>query len=322
LRIGVTGAGGFVGQALVGRLASEGFAGDLPRVVAIDANLPETLPLEMERAEGDLYDPAFRAALFAEPFDLFFHLAAVPGGAAERDYGSGWKVNVEATIAILDALAAQAKPPRLVFASSIAVFGERLPTDGVFDDTLPLPSMSYGAHKLMMETLIADLARRGKVDGVALRLSGILARPRVKGGHLSAYMSDILHALRAGEPFTCPVSEDAPSWFMSRARCVDNLMHAATLPGAQVGTRRAFTLPALRLTMGELVDGAATHFGREVCKLVTYEPDVALQALFGSYPPLSTEIAKRLGFRDDGSAAELVCAALGLDASPVAGVAA
>lgn len=308
MRIGVTGAGGFVGAALLGRLAREGGA----QIVAVDARLGETLPAGVRRAEGDLTDPAFLGALFAEPFDAFFHLAAVPGGAAERDYRAGWRVNVEASVAILEALAAQARPARLVFASSIAVFGAPLPAGGVDDDTLPLPSMSYGTQKLMVEALVADFARRGKVDGVAVRLPGILARPRVKGGHLSAYMSDILHALRAGEPFTCPVSEDAPSWFMSRSRCVENLVHAARLPAGALGARRAFNLPALRLTMGALVDGAAAHFGPQVRPLVAYAPDAALQAQFGSYPPLATAIADRLGFSHDGSAEALVAAALEL----------
>jgi len=314
VRIAVTGAGGFVGTGLVARLAQDGLHGKPARLVAVDARLPDSLPRSAQRAEGDLCDPAFTGKLFAEPFDAFFHLAAVPGGAAERDYRLGWKVNIEATVAILDALAAQPAPARLVFASSIAVFGAPLPKTGVDDETLPLPSMSYGTQKLMIEALIADFARRGAVDGIAVRLPGILARPRVKGGHLSAYMSDILHALRAGEPFTCPVSEDAPSWFMSRRRCVENLIHAASLPADAIGTRRAFNLPALRLTMGELVNGAAAHFGAGVRSLVSYAPDAALQAQFGSYPPLSTAIADRLGFRHDGDAKTLVAAALELEA--------
>lgn len=314
MRIGVTGAGGFVGGALVERLARDGLPGsaERPHVAAIDARLPAELPAGVERVEGDLCDAAFRDRLFSEPFDLFFHLAAIPGGAAEADYRLGWRVNVEASVAILERLAMQAKPARLVFASSIAVFGAPLPADRVDDQTLPLPTMSYGAQKLMLEALVADFARRGAVDGLALRLPGILARPRVKGGHLSAYMSDILHALRAGEAFTCPVAETATSWFMSRGCCLDNLVHAAGLERDAIGQRRAFNLPALRLSMGELVDGAAIHFGDQVRPLVTYAPNAALQAQFGAYPRLLTPIADRLGFSHDGDAAALVARALGL----------
>lgn len=307
MRIGLTGAGGFVGEALAEALAAR--HGPSAEIVAIDARLGD-VPAGVARAEGDLTDPAFRSSLFSRPFDVFFHLAAIPGGAAARDYDLGWRVNVEATIAILEALAAQADPARLVFASSIGVFGVPLPTNAVDDETLPVPTMSYGAQKLMMEALVADFARRGLIDGLALRLPGIIARPRQPGGHLSAYMSDILHALAAGERFTCPVEAEAAAWFMSRACVVENLIHAAGLPARRLGSRRAFNLPALHLTMSQLVDGAAACIGPRVRGLVAYEPNEALQAQFGAYPPLRTPIADALGFRHDGDAATLVARAL------------
>jgi nucleoside-diphosphate-sugar epimerase len=314
MRIGVTGAGGFVGEALVARLAE--IHRNAARIVAIDATLPSRLPDGVERAEGDICDPGFLGEICARPFDIFFHLAAVPGGVAERDNALARRVNVEASTALLDRLAAQPKPARLVFASSIGVFGTPLPKTAVDDATLPLPTMSYGAQKLIGEILVSDFARRGLVDGLAPRLPGILARPRSKGGHLSAYMSDILHALRAGETFVCPVAENATSWFMSRATCVDNLLHAAQLPRENLTQRRAFNLPALHLAMHDLVNAAAVHFGDRVHQLVTYEPNAALQAQFGSYPPLLTPIADGLGFRHDGDATSLVANALELHTAP------
>lgn len=317
MRIGVTGAGGFVGGALVAALAARHGAA---QIVAVDTRLP-ALPAGTARAEGDLADTAFRDGLFARQFDQIFHLAAIPGGAAARDYALGWRVNVEATVAILEALAAQERPARLVFASSVGVFGVPLPKDRVDDETLPLPTLSYGAQKLMMEALVADFARRGLVDGLALRLPGIVARPRQPGGHLSAYMSDILHALAAGERFICPASADATSWFMSRRRVVENLLHAADLPADGIDPRRAFNLPALHLSMRELVEGAAAYFGPGVRDLVDYQPNEALQSQFGAYPPIATPIADRLGFRHDGDAAALVARALELPAAAMKGAA-
>ena len=313
MRIGVTGAGGFVGEALVARLAqASGTRPDPPDIVAIDAGLPSSLPSGVVRAEGDICEAHFLDRICAVPFDVLFHLAAVPGGVAENDYRLAWRVNVEASVALLERIAAQPRPARLIFASSIGVFGTPLPRAAVDDDTLPLPTMSYGTHKLIVETLVCDFARRGLIDGLALRLPGILARPRSKGGHLSAYMSNILHALRAGETFVCPVAEEATAWFMSRSCCVDNLLYAAELPGERLTTRRAFNLPALRLSMHDLVGGAATHFGSDVRTLVSYQPNQALQAQFGSYPPLRTAIADSLGFRHDNDASTLVANALEL----------
>lgn len=318
VRIGITGAGGFVGSALVARLVAAestmrvagALSASAAEIVAIDTRLPSDLPNGVERAEGDICDRQFVESLFRTPFDAFLHLAAIPGGAAARDYPLGWRVNFEGSHAIVEKLAAQGNFPRLVFASTIGVFGTPYPPDQVSDDTLPLPTMSYGAQKLMIETLVSDFARRGLIDGLSVRLSGVLARPRVKGGHLSAYMSDILHALRAGEQFTCPVSQTATSWFVSRRCVVDNLVHAMALPAERVPARRAFTLPALRLSMTELVEAAATLFGREVQQLVQYEPDAALEAQFGTYPPLFTAIADAAGFHHDGHAVALIANAL------------
>ena len=318
LRIAVTGAGGFIGGALVAHLLAGAGQQGLPRVselIAVDARLPAFGDDRVVAAEGDLLDSGFRDAVFDRPFDVVFHLAAVPGGAAARDPVLGWTVNVDATIAILEALARQKQPARLVLASTIAVFGVPLPRDRVDDDTLPLPSMSYGAHKLICETALADFARRGLVDGIAPRLPGIIARPPVKGGHISAYMSDVLHAIAAGEAYECPVAPQATAWFMSRSRCVENLAAAAALPRGMPMPRRAFNLPGLRLSMAELIAGAGTLFGADATRRISFAPNPEIEAQFGSYPPLLTPVADALGFRHDGDAAALVARALGLPAA-------
>ena len=313
MKVLVTGAGGFVGSDLVARLLTPRALGDTrPDILATDARLSLPANERLVQMEGDLTDPAFRTRLTSNGPDIVFHLAAIPGGAAANDYELGWRVNVDATAALFEGLAHNGNVPRVVFASSIGVFGVPLPRDKVDDDTLPIPTMSYGMEKLVGEGLVTDFSRRGKIDGIALRLPGIVARPPQKAGHLSAYMSNIFHALAAGKPFTVPVSAQATSWFMSRQTCVDNLVHAANLPAGELGLRRFFCLPALRLSMTELIGGLAAHFGAATSDLVTFEPNSELEAQFGNYPLLETPMADALGFRHDGDAAMLVARALNL----------
>ena len=314
MKVLVTGAGGFVGGELVKRLLSLPALGGraITQVISLDTRLDEQADPRQVAVIGSIADRDVLGQALQHAPDCIFHLAAIPGGAVAANYALGWSVNVEATVALFEGLAAQKVPARVVFTSSIGVFGVPLPGDKVDDQTLPLPTMSYGTHKLIGEALLADFTRRGLLEGVAVRLPGIVARPMVKGGHLSAYMSNIFHALAAGQAITVPVSRQATSWFMSRQRCVDNLLHAAALPSGSAGARRAFNLPALTLSMDELVAGIAAHFGPDVARLVSYEPQPAIEAQFGSYPPLLTPIADGLGFEHDGDAAMLVARALDL----------
>jgi nucleoside-diphosphate-sugar epimerase len=323
LLVAVTGAGGFVGRHLVRQLDRRGSLGgrDIARILAVDTDLPAPASARVETLRGNITSAAVCGALVDRGPDVVFHLAAIPGGAVAADPALGWRVNVEASVKLMDALAQQRRGARFVAASSIAVFGVPLPSGHVDDDTLPLPTMTYGTHKLIVEAALADFTRRGLIDGVALRLPGIVARPPQKSGHLSAYMSNIFHALAAGESFTAPVSRQARSWFMSLPCCVDNLIHAAELSPGKLGSRRAFTLPALHLSMEELVAGLAAHFGEAVKDRVTYAPDAALEAQFGAYPLLRTPIADAMGFRHDGDATALVARALDLDARQSRGAA-
>ncbi len=228
----------------------------------------------------------------------------MPGRAAEDDYELGRKVNLYGTIALLDGLRSQRHAPRVVFSSSAAVYGSTYP-ERVDDATLPLPALSYGCHKLMAEALIEDHSRRGWIDGIALRLSGILARPEGSAANLSAFMNDVLHAARRGSPFVLPLGAEIASWLMSAPCCVDNLVHAATVPRAQLTPRRTWMLPALRVSMRQLVDGLATLFGPDVKTLITFAPSAALEAIFGQ-PPLATPGAERMGFRHDGDVSALI----------------
>jgi len=303
----VTGAAGFVGRVLCARLLAttpEAAA----RFTFIDRAIGASADPRLETVSADLAagSPALERALAHA--DTVIHLAAVPGGAAERDYAASRRVNLELSLAMLEQLAARAKPVRFVYASTIAVFGEPLPP-AIDDGTPALPTMTYGAHKLMVETALSDLSRRGALDGFAVRLPGLLARPPGGGGMKSAFMSELFHAAVARRPFVVPTGEDATVWIMSVSCAVENLLHAARLAGGAARPRRAFTLPALRVTMGELVRAVARRTGTDP-RTFTFERDAALEAQFGRLPPLATPTADALGFRHDGDLDSLVARAL------------
>lgn len=308
MRVLVTGAGGFVGAVLTQQLRGDAkVAGRaIGSLALLDRQLPKVSGAQ--RLEGDLADAAIRERIAAFAPDVVFHLAAVPGGAAEADYALGRRVNLDATLALFETLAALRKPVVVVYASTIAVYGANL-ADPVTPATPLRPALTYGAHKLACEALLADFSRRGVLDGRSLRLPGIVARPHsAASGLKSAFMSELLHALAAGEPFTCPVSPGATAWWMSALRCAENLVHAAGMDVRQADARRAWPMPVLRASVEQVVAASAGVFAR--ISRINYEPDESLEAVFGRYPRLDDTEARALGLRCDGDVQSLLRRAL------------
>lgn len=285
MRIILTGSQGFVGRALAARLRGEGHD-----VIGVDQAPGADLV-------GDIGDAAFLREVFASGCDAIAHLATVPGGAAELDPAAAKRVNLDATMALADRAANIGA--RFVFASSIAVFGEALPS--AIDDTTPVaPRLIYGAHKAMAEQWLETLRRRGALSSLALRLPGIVARPPGPSGMKSAFMSEIFHALAAHRPYALPVSANATLLLISADRVAANLALALTSDAVGI-----VTLPALRVTMAGLAAEIARQTGADL-RLITYDPDPVLEAGFGRLPPLTTPAAEALGFAHDGSLATLV----------------
>lgn len=317
MHVVITGASGFVGAGLTGAILARKSLGGraIERLTLVDREF-SALPaegLETFTVAGDFGDAAVLDQVLSEPVDLLFHLASVPGWLAEREYDIGWQVNLLATLSLMNRLARQGKgvdvPPRLVFASSIAVYGA-LSEQPVTRDTPARPTLSYGAHKLIAEIALADLSRRGEIDARSLRLPGIVARPMTESGHGSAFMSQIFHKLAAGLSYECPVSSSATAWWMSLPCCIENLIHAATFSEASSTPDRVWQLPVLHLSLDEVVDGLAQRFGSDRKALVTYRPNEDIERHFGRLPPLEASKSFKDGFMNDGTVDSLIRNAL------------
>jgi nucleoside-diphosphate-sugar epimerase len=299
----ITGAAGFVGSRLSQALLSH------PDVADADFRLIDVREGELEDPRavwcpGDISDPTFlnRALTGA---NTIFHLAAVLGGAAENDPALARRINVEAPIRMLETLREAGTCPRFVFASSIAVFGPPLPTAQVDDSTWPLPTMVYGAQKLMIEAAIEQYSARGWIDGISLRLPGIVARADADARLKSAFLNRLFYAVADGDDISLPVSSDGTSWLISVPTCVDAFVHAGLLPSERLGRRRTLTLPAQRIRMADLVDSLHRRFPNGRAN-VTYDIDPEVDAQFAAYPPLVTQLGDELGFVHDGSIDRLV----------------
>lgn len=303
MKVVVIGAGGFVGQRLASLLSAEA---DLSELVLIDqapiaAPLPDDPRLSIVR--GDFGDPALLEKHLAGAATVYL-LASILGGAAEANYALARKVNIDASLTLIEALRDANPQTRLVFASTIAVYAKPMPTL-VTDETPTGPTMVYGAQKLMMEAAISNFAARGWLDGVSLRLSGVMARDGADARLKSAFMSRVFYAVMRGEDIMLPVHPHSTTWLTSVETAARNFLHAGSLDAARLGRERAFTLPTLHLTFEELVEALRRRFPVSRSR-VTYAPDEELVALFGSYPPIATEIADRLGFARDQDADQLV----------------
>lgn len=298
MRILVTGAGGFVGRKLVSKLGNH-------EIIALDQHSDQIPQLpHITSITGDLCDNTVLETATAGGCDAVIHLATVPGGAAEQNPDLAKRVNLDATIALANAVSKSGNQPRFIFASSIAVFGNPLPAS--IDDTTPLtPTMLYGAHKAMIEAWLATLSRRGELEALSLRLSGVVARPKGPSGMKSAFMSDIFHALKNGESFVMPVSAQASCWVNSVDCVTDNIIHAVDADLDKLPPTRAITLPTLRIRIAELVTEIAKQ-SEQSTELVTYSPDAALEAAFGALPPVTTQSADAMGYTNDTNLEALV----------------
>jgi D-erythronate 2-dehydrogenase len=323
LRIVVTGANGFIGHKLAEKLCEWGGLGEkhpsMTQLTLVSRKFQNPVSDPRVRlVKADITAAGVLESLVEGGIDCLFHIAAIPTGDAERSFDAGRTINLEASYRLFELLRAKAALPIVVFSSTIAVYGDALRSP-VNDETLPLPNLSYGAQKWIGEILVTEYSRRGFIDGRAVRLPGVVARPKGDGGAYSLFLSEIFHAFAEQQPeFTCPVSPDSTPWMMSVERCIGNLIHAASIPREKLPARRSWMIPTLRVRMGDLTRELAEATGSKT--RVVYKSAEPYESIVGKLPPLSTRLAEQLGFQHDGTVRALVDRVLKMIRTPAAPV--
>jgi D-erythronate 2-dehydrogenase len=303
LHILVLGAAGMVGRKLTERLLRDSRLGDreisrltLQDVVA--ATKPANASIPVGVVTSDFSDPATAPALIEGRPDVIFHLAAIVSGEAELDFDKGYRINLDGTRMLFDAirLVGGGYKPRVVFTSSIAVFGAPFP-EAIGDEFFQTPLLSYGTQKAIGELLLADYSRRGFMDGIGIRLPTVCIRPGLPNKAASGFFSNILREPLAGKEAVLPVSEDVRHWHASPRSTVGFLLHAATMDSATAGARRNLTMPGLSATVGEEIAALKRVAGDKVAARIKREPDAFIMGIVDGWPRnFDARRARQLGF--------------------------
>lgn len=307
MKVLIIGAAGMIGRKLTSALVAASRIGSreisaltLADVVAPQA--PQTaIPTQIHAVDLSASETA--ATLIAERPDVIFHLAAIVSGEAEADFEKGYRINLDGTRHLLEAIRLegmnQPYQPRLVFTSSIAVFGEPLPRD--IPDEFPLtPLTSYGTQKAIGELLLADYSRRGFVDGIGIRLPTIVVRPGKPNKAASGFFSGILREPLSGQEAVLPVDPSVRHWFASPRAAVGFLLHAANLDTSGLGQRRSLTMPALAATIAEEIEALRRAAGEKAVALIRHEPDATIAGIVAGWPQgFVAKRAESLGFKAD-----------------------
>jgi nucleoside-diphosphate-sugar epimerase len=306
MRIVITGGCGFLGRRVALRLLERD---DFDELILFD-NAPSALPLpedkRLRQVTGDIADRKTLREVICRGTSSVFHLAAVVSGQAEAEPDLGYWVNLDGTRAVLDACRALETCPRLVFASSLAVYGGELPP-AVGDDTLLTPQTSYGTQKAIGELLVNDYSRKDFVDGRAVRLPTVVVRPGHPNRAASTFASSMIREPLAEREAVCPVSPDTVMALASPRRIVAGLLHAHDLPGAAFGESRSLQLPGFSVTVGEMAAAVRRAGGEEAYARIRWQPDPQIQRIISGWPQrLLAPRAEALGFAPDSGIDEAI----------------
>ncbi len=313
MKILILGAAGMVGRKLAERLAKDGRLGGIPISHAILHDIvmptaPAGAPFGCEGMTSDFSLAGSAEKLVSSRPDVIFHLAAIVSGEAEADFEKGYRINLDGTRQLFDAIRriGDGYCPRVVFTSSIAVFGAPFP-EAIGDEFFNTPLTSYGTQKTIGELLLADYTRRGFFDGIGIRLPTICVRPGLPNKAASGFFSNICREPLAGKEAVLPVSEDVRHWHASPRAAVGFLVQAATIDGTKVGPRRNLTMPGLSCTVGDQIAALRKVGGDKVVARIRRERDPIIEKIVAGWPRnFDARRAAALGFRAESSFEEIL----------------
>ena len=316
MKVVITGGTGFIGRRLAQRLLQRGaLAGPDGRETAIDElvlfdNVPAQPPIapnnRLKIVTGDIADRETVNRLIDRSTGTVFHLAAVVSGQAEADTDIGYRVNLDGTRAVLEACRALGTRPRLVFASSLAVYGGDMPP-AITDDTPLTPQTSYGTQKAMGELMVNDYSRKGFIDGRALRLPTIVVRPGRPNRAASTWVSSLFREPLSGVEVVCPVSRESVMACLSPRRLIAAIERVHDLPGERFGFSRAVQLPGISASVAEMVEALRRAGGEPAVKRIRWEPDPVIQKIVDGWPrAIVAKRAASLGLEADANIDEIV----------------
>jgi D-erythronate 2-dehydrogenase len=309
----IIGGAGMIGRKLADRLARDGAVGGrkIDRLVLqdiVEPSAPANAPFETRGIAGDFSQPGLSETLVASKPDMIFHLAAIVSGEAEADFDKGYRINLDGTRLLLEAIrqVGGGYKPRLVFTSSIAVFGAPFP-DAIGDEFNLTPLTSYGTQKAICELLLSDYSRRGFVDGIGIRLPTICVRPGKPNKAASGFFSGIIREPLNGQEAILPVPRTVRHWHASPRAAVGFLVHAAGLDLGRLGARRNLTMPGLSVTVAEQIEALRLVAGDAAVALIREEPDETVRGIVAGWARnFDPKRALELGFKPDGSFEEII----------------
>lgn len=303
MHVAIIGAAGMIGRKLAERIAATDRIGDTPVdiLTLVDVVVPDVAPDfagTRTALAADLSAPGTADQLIERRPDVIVHLAAIVSGEAEADFDKGYRINLDGTRALFDAIRAiDGYRPRVIYASSLAVFGAPFPPR-IGDDFHLTPLTSYGTQKAMGELLLDDYSRRGFLDGVGIRFPTICIRPGKPNKAASSFFSGILREPLNGQEAILPVDDDVRHWFASARAAVGFIEHAATMDTSTLGSRRNMTMPGVSATVADQIEALRAVAGDDAVALIRREPDPAVARIVAGWPrDFDTTRALDLGFR-------------------------